>query len=140
MPNLNVDLKLIAPWIVSKVPGFILGQNLQVGRFAQDAPDRATVIMNNAGFAPLHYQPRTQIDYMLQILSRAQYSEHARSDNFTFFNYLFEPGETEIFLPAINPVFRIHVIYVTGAPQEIPPDDKNRKMYSSNYRLTIFAL
>jgi hypothetical protein len=140
MANLDVKLSDIGDWLQSKVPGFILGQNLQINHALQGAPERCTVLSNNGGSKVDHEPPRIKIEYMLQVYTRAKYWEQANADNNKFYNYLFNPGEVEIFLPAVSPLFRVHVIKVTSCPQQLSPDGKGRRVFSSNYKLTIFAI
>ena len=139
MPSPVVNLETVGTWLADNT-GFIKGGNLQVQFATQDAPGRCVTITNNGGAKPYMDPPRTRIDWMLQVLSRAPDWGDAHDDSGIFYKFLYEDGTSHVGLPVGAPTFRIEFITCTGAPQYIGRDDAGRFQFSANYNLKIFKL
>lgn len=135
----EIDLEVIADWIDTNT-SFTKGTTLQVHHRLQSAPDRCITITNNGGGKIYPNPPRTRVDYMLQVVSRAVGWGDAWDDIRTIHKFIFEDGRSHIKLPATSSKFRIEQILPTGYPQYIGQDSTGRFEFSVNYQLLIFGL
>ena len=115
------------------------GTTLQIYSYLQTAPERAVKIANLAG-GKLYQTARNRIDYMLQVMSRAENPTHAHDDMLEVHAFLFEDGTSYRELPVGSPTFRIESIQPIGYPQCVGKDEKGRYVYVCNYILKIWRL
>ncbi|MBE3126205.1 MAG: hypothetical protein IMZ57_11185 [Acidobacteria bacterium] len=122
----------IGRFIVTKIPGLVLGGNFQFGFRPTTAPIRCSVIQE-ASPSPANFFLRDRVDYMLQIISRAADYETASADNWKFYNALGGTAGWEI--PALvsgGQAYRAEVVEAIAIPQYIGMDGKNPE-FSINF-------
>ncbi len=132
-------LKELSVWIVSRVnglgtiPALVLGTNVQVGFRAQDAPVRCHAFIETGGSLPAFELP-DRVDYMLQIVTRAETYQIARADAWAIFDAINGTAGWQIAaLTSGGQVYEAQVIEALAAPQSIGQDAKGAFEFSVNY-------
>lgn len=136
-------LKELSTWIVQRVnglgctPALVIGGNIQVGFRAVDAPVRCHAFLESGGALPA-FGLVDRIDYMLQIVTRAETYQIARADAWAIFDAINGTAGWRIAaLTSGGQAYEAQVIEALAAPQYIGQDEKGAFEFSTNYQFKM---
>ena len=132
-------LKELVAWIVSRVnalgatPALVIGGNVQVGFRPQGAPVRCHTILESGGTLPV-FGLVDRIDFLLQIVTRGENIDQARTDAWEIFNAINGTAGWRISaLTSGGQAYIAQTIEALAAPQYLGQDEKGAFEYSTNY-------
>ena len=130
-------LKEISTWLVTRVAGLTLGDNVQVGFHAQDAPVRCHTLLESGGGIPV-FGLTDRIDYLIQVATRAETYQTARSDAWAIFDAINGTAGWRIAaLTSGGQAYEAQVVEALAAPQYIGQEEKGSFMFSCNYQFKM---
>jgi len=118
--------------LISTLTGWTIGDDLQVGHRAQDAPERCRLVSEAGGGESNYYIPDS-MNVNIQIITRAKTYMTARDDAWDAFYVL--QGTAGWNMPAIGsgPDYLAEVIEAMAIPQYIGQDSNGLFEFSVNF-------